>query len=437
MRRFIPLLFLLFNCVYYNTFYNAEKYYSEGLKQKKEGKSGSSFFQKSVEKCKKVITRYSGSGWMDDAIFLLGKNYYYLNQLPLAKVNFKKIIEHYYSSPYNSESMLYLGRIAMEEGRMTESVIFLDRAVDSEDLNIRMEAFKARLEMHLRMGSPEEAIEAGKDFMAKYGTHKAEVYYIMGDAYSKIGDYYRALEMYKKSMKEGKGLEVEGLKYKLASLYMELDSLEQALSIIGEYKKNDSLTVLKGKLLRRVGRYEEAEEALKFAKNWRNRLGAIANYELGLLKESQGDLKEAEELYSKAANFGDFHEITKLARAKSDIIKMLTELHPDSTTTDSTGCRKDPAYLYFRIGELYYLEIGDPVKAVESYKEVFNSYPESQYAPKALYVLLFIYSNELKDSSGVSEFLSTLKGYYPDTEFSRKAMEEFGGYLPDTTGNRE
>ncbi len=435
MNRLFLFILLLLNCAYYNTFYNAQKYYSEGLRQKKEGGGGAQSFQKSVQKCNKVITRYPGSKWMDDAIFLLGKNFYNLSQLTKAEENFRKIIDYYHGSPYFEESMLYLGKVAVEEGRLTEAVIFLDRATDSEDLDIRMEAFKTKLEIYLKSDSPEEAIAAGKDFINKYSAHKAEVYYIMGYAYSRIEEYKKALEMYKESMEEAKGCEVEGLRYNLTSIYMKLDSLPEALSVICEYEKTDSLVILKGRILRKMGRYKEAEEALKFGKNWRNKLGAIANYELGLVKEAEGNFEEAEKLYSKVTGFEDFGKITSLARAKKDILGMLSVLNRDSTTIDSTGYEIDPAYIYFRIGELYYVEINDLERAVETYKKVFNDFPESLYAPKALYVLLNIYSKELEDPSQVSYYLSILKDRYPDTEFTKRAMGEFSEFLPDTTSN--
>ncbi|MCK4571625.1 tetratricopeptide repeat protein [candidate division WOR-3 bacterium] len=435
MNRLILGILLLINCAYYNTFYNARKYFDDGLKQQKEGRSGAQDFQKSVLKCNKVIARYPGSKWMDDALFLLGKNFYYLDQLSKAKLNFRKIIEHYPDSPFYPESMLYLGKISMEEGGFTEAFILLDRATDSGDLKIKMEAFKTKLEIHLRSDSPEEAIAAGKEFINEYSAHKAEVYYIMGNAYSRIGDHEKALEMYKKSISEAKDLKLDGLRYKLASVYMELDSLAKALSVIGEYKGSDSLVVLKGKIQRKIGRSEEAEETLKFAKNWRNELGAIANYELGFLKETEGDLEKAEKFYSKTIEIGNFGRITNLARARKDILSMLSLLDRDTSVSDSTGYVEDLAYVYFRIGELYYIEINDQESAIENYKKVFMDFPESVYAPKAIYVLLNILSRELNDSSQVSFYLFKLKDLYPETEFAKKALEEFSGFLPDTTSN--
>ena len=330
MKRLIFGILLFINCAYYNTFYNAENYYEEGYKLYKEGKSGASFFQRSIEKCNKMIARYQGSEWMDDAIFLLGKNYYFLNQHSEASVNFRKIIDIYQDSPFYSESMLFLGKILMEEGRLTEAVILLDRAADSGDLQTKMEAFKTKIEIKLRSDSPEEAIVEGKEFIDKYSTNKSEIFYIMGNAYSRIEDYNKALTMYKNSMNNSKEQRPKGLNYKLARVYMELDSLNKALNVIGDYKGRDSTTVLKGEILRKMGRNEEAEEVLNFAKNWRNELGAVANYELGLLKENSGDLEEAKNLYSKTIEIGKFGRITDLARARRDILILLSELNPDT-----------------------------------------------------------------------------------------------------------
>jgi tetratricopeptide (TPR) repeat protein len=435
MKRLILGILVFISCAYYNTFYNAEKYFEEGFELHKEGKSGASFFQKSIEKCKKMIARYQGSEWMDDAIFLLGKNYYFLNQYSEASANFRKIVESYQDSPFYSESMLFLGKILMEEGRFTEAIILLDRAADSGDLQIKMEAFKTKIEIKLRSDSPEEAIVEGKEFIDKYSAHKSEIFYIMGNAYSRIEDYYKALTMYKKSMNNSKEQRPKGLSYKLAHVYMELDSLNKALDVIGDYRGRDSVTVLKGEILRKMGRNEDAEEVLNFAKNWRNELGAIANYELGLLKEKSGDLEEAKKFYSKTIEIGKFGRITDFARARRDILMLLSELNPDTISSDSNSYQRDPAYIYFRIGELYYIEINDKKNAIYNYEKVYSDFPESSYAPKALYVLANLFTKEFSDSSKVSYYLSKLLENYPKTDFSIRAKEEFSGFLPDTSSN--
>jgi tetratricopeptide (TPR) repeat protein len=435
MKRFIFGVLLFINCAYYNTFYNAEKYYEEGFQLHKEGKSGDSFFQKSIEKCNKMIARYQGSEWMDDAIFLLGKNYYFLNQHSKASANFRKIIDSYQDSPFYSESMLFLGKILMEEGRYTEAIILLDRAADSGNLQIKMEAFKTKIEIKLRSDSPEEAIVEGKEFIDKYGAHKSEIFFIMGNAYSRIEDYNKALDMYKKSMNSSKELKPKGLSYRLARVYMELDSLNEALNVIGEYKGRDSTTVLKGEILRKMGRNDEAEEVLNFAKNWRNELGAVANYEMGLLKENDGDLEEAKKLYSKTIEIGKSDRISDFARARRDILILLSELNPDTTGSDSTKYQKDPAYIYFRIGELYYIDINDKENAIYNYEKVYKDFPMSPYAPKALYVLANLFLKEFSDSSNGSLYLSKLLDNYPKTDFSKRAMEEFSDFLPDTSSN--
>lgn len=438
MKRLIVVFLFIFNCAYYNTFYNAKKYYDEGLRLEVAGKNGAHLFKKSAEKCEKIIDIYSGSGWVDDAIFLLGRNHYHLNQLSDAKIRFNQIVDYYPDSPFVERSLIFLGKIAVKEGRWTEALFLLDKATDSEDLDIRMEAFKTKLEIHLQEDSPEAVINAGKDFIEKYGTYKAEVYKIIGDAYNRIGKYSQALRMYEKSINESGEGEPEGLRFCLASAYMNLDSLQQALNIIPENNQVDSMTILKGQILRKMGKFKEAEETLEFARNFRNRLGATANYEMGLIKEADGDSLKAKEFYSTASNLGDFGSITKMATSRENILIYYSSLKSDSIADDTVSVVvRDPAYIYFRIGEIYYTELDDIGRAVEEYKKVFADYPESEYAPKALYVLLYIHSRVLTDSSSASHYLSILKERYPKVRYSIKAMEEFGDYLQDTTGYRE
>ena len=77
------LLLLITNCVYYNTFYLAEKFYDEGIEEKQKAKetqrrgpSGNQKFDMTIEKCTRVLVRFPGSDYVDDALLLMGKAFY-------------------------------------------------------------------------------------------------------------------------------------------------------------------------------------------------------------------------------------------------------------------------------------------------------------------------------------------------------------------------
>jgi tetratricopeptide (TPR) repeat protein len=434
------LLFLFFpGCVYYNIFYNAEKYYKE------------KDYKRSIEKCKKILEKHQDSNYADDAIFLMGKNYYHLGDYDKSKENFKKIIDFSPNSPFVEESYLFLGKIALEKKNLNEAIIFLEKAADSGDPGIRMETFKTKLELYLLTDDPEKTIEEGERFIKEYGSNSEEAYYIIGNANRLMGNKEEAIKMYKKALKEGDQNPSVKVIYNLAELYFEMDSLSRALSVIEE-EKNDSCSLLKGEILMKLENLEEATESFESVKKRKDSLGAVAKYHLGEIKEIQGDTSEALKLYKEAETKGDFGEVCEKAQAKKEIFENIFSLQTlaekkknkeenyekKDEEVEQNYERKDSSYMFFRIGELYYWDLGETEKGVGWYRKVHEEFPGSSYAPKAIFTLLNIELNEGSTfSSEANELFSILMNKYPNTRYSEKAKELYGPYFQDTTSSRE
>lgn len=440
MKKLFPLFLFLSGCIYYNTFYNAQRYHSDKN------------YNKSIEKCKKVLKKYPGSGYIDDAIFLMGKNYFYLESYDEAKESFKRIIDFFPKSPFVEESYLFLGKIALKRKDVNEAIRFLENAANSDDPVIRMETFKTKLEVYLLTNEPEKTIEEGEEFIKRYRGNSAEAYYIIGNAKRLIGDNKMALEMYKNAVKESGSVPSGRLIYSIAELYSEMDSLKEALSIIEKGKKSDSLSMLKGKILIELEDFEGAEKSLESVNKRRDSLGVVAKYHLGKIKELQGDTSGAVELYKRAASMKDFGEISKKAQAKEEIFKNIFLLRERAEKTENGEVsdgkkgeeieqdyeKKDSSYIFFRIGELYYWELNEAEEGVGWYKKVHEEFPASSYAPKAIFTLLNIEAREDSTfSPEAKELFSILIEKYPKTKYSEKAKELYEPYFQDTTSTRE
>ena len=93
----LPILLaatLLFSgCAYFNTFYNARKYYREGLdlKAANQPTPAKAKFEKAIEKSALVIQRWPRSRWADDALLLIGLSYYHQGYYDKAMRNFDQL----------------------------------------------------------------------------------------------------------------------------------------------------------------------------------------------------------------------------------------------------------------------------------------------------------------------------------------------------------
>ncbi len=112
---------------YFNTFYNAQRLYSEAedevLKARRDllerGGIGKPFttpsaarqkFQTSIEKNSKVLSFYPDSRWVDGALMMIGKAYYYMDDDVRSERKFLELAVKFPESSLIPESRLWLGR---------------------------------------------------------------------------------------------------------------------------------------------------------------------------------------------------------------------------------------------------------------------------------------------------------------------------------------
>ena len=84
--RLIPITvsLLLFSCAYFNTFYNAEKYFKEAdrIRLEKSGKAiplrAIDNYGKTIQNCRIELSEFPDSKLENDAILLMAKAQYYI-----------------------------------------------------------------------------------------------------------------------------------------------------------------------------------------------------------------------------------------------------------------------------------------------------------------------------------------------------------------------
>ena len=88
IHRLIPISvsLMLSSCDYFNTFYNAERYFKEAdlLRLEKSDKGiplrAIDNYGKTIQKCKVVLSNYPESKYVNDAILLMAKAQFYRSE---------------------------------------------------------------------------------------------------------------------------------------------------------------------------------------------------------------------------------------------------------------------------------------------------------------------------------------------------------------------
>jgi len=134
---------------YYNTFYNAERQFRSGYENldrssaevdreqylplfvKTTGTTASREFEQTVLKSADILRDHPDSKWVDDALMLIGKSYFYQENYVGATQKFTEVTEQ--NTDLRDEAQFWLARSLMTSGAYDEALEVLTLAMAQED----------------------------------------------------------------------------------------------------------------------------------------------------------------------------------------------------------------------------------------------------------------------------------------------------------------
>jgi TolA-binding protein len=173
----------------------------------------------------------------------------------------------------------------------------------------------------------------------------------------------------------------------------------------------------------RIGKIEQAlntyDEITHSAQNTEE--AALALYEMGELYQVHfNNLQKAKELFEQTQKIGGRFEVVRRAQKRINDIALLDHyrsvlpVHGDSV-----------AAAQFHMGELYWFTFEQADSALAAYRAVVERFPESDWAPKALYAVGWLHER-LADTTGAAATYQELIDRYSDTEYADAARVRLG-----------
>lgn len=367
MRHFLIKILILFvflttECAYYNTFFNAKKYFNEAEKErtkrleniKKKGQGDQQNinrptsnelknYDKSIEKASKVLEIYPKSKYIDDALFLLGKCFYRKEDYPKAKRKFLELIENFPRSIFVSGSQLWLGKTNIElRDYETAEKNFQEILNSKAKDEVHDEAQFLIGGLYKHKGDYITAIDEYNTAATKANDRsiRANAYYEMGDCYYLLKNFAKAVESFKQARKYSPDAKFEfnamlraGLALKEMQKYD--DAIKIFTNLLGDAVNEENWPTcrleiahcnrLKGEFgyaiewyLDIINQHPKTEEA------------ATAYFYLGkIYQEQKADYKLAKENYDNAVKENSKAFINEEARVKSKSIEKLLKLKDD------------------------------------------------------------------------------------------------------------
>jgi len=133
---------------YYNTHYNTKKYFREGLEKNQSQvteinprypirihesqiRAGSEDFQKAIDGGATILRDYKESSFLEPALAIIGKSYYYLTEYFSALEKFQEL-NSIADGKYEQEAILWEGLVLLQMGSFNEGISFLESELSTE-----------------------------------------------------------------------------------------------------------------------------------------------------------------------------------------------------------------------------------------------------------------------------------------------------------------
>lgn len=413
--RLLPPFLVGLNCAYFNLFYNAKSYYAEALRQKGVSPAHArELFKKAQARSAQVVSRYPNSRWADDALFLAGMCYYHLEEYTQALKVYEEFEGAFPRSQFSPQVRYYMGVCELKVGDRARGLAILSE-IARQPGPFKEDAHLQLAKAYFDHGEVDEAVAYYEEFLARYpcSRHREEVMLRLADHHLELGDFKSARSYLKEYIERAytSHLKAEaGLK--LARCELELGNPEGAAKTAkGVLESSPTLKpqalLLLGKALLAQDKGEEALEAL--GRVGGGEPGAEACYLMARLYEEEKNFELALAYYDSVSIRAPNSQYASLALRRRSL---LAQLDPE----------EDPAKAQFLLAEVYYLNLDQPEEALIEYERVYKEYPESKYAPRALYAHAWLLSNVLR-RDGADELYKLLIERYPDTPQAAKARE--------------
>ncbi|HLP18148.1 MAG TPA: tetratricopeptide repeat protein [Bacteroidota bacterium] len=357
---------------YFNTYYNAQKAFSEaerevldGIKTGREkAAKGQKYtyvisptartkFTASIEKNSKLLTFYPTSKFVDDALLMIGKAYYYLEEDVKAERKFLELIAQYPESNVIPEAKLWYGKSLLRQNRTAEGLQQLGslytQALDQGEDDVAGGAALALGTYYFEQEDYQNALKYFRQSVEVLndGAENARTQFQIGLCYSKLGDPKAAEEAFhavhdfnpdyattfQASLYESRML-TEQKKYEpaLDLLFEKLDDMKYAEFFGTARREIGNTYAAEGKIHDAIAEYRYVDTAFARTDDAARSMFALASlYESKLFQYDS-----ARVYYDKARNEFTASEITPAAILKSESFGKYFALKRDLGRMDTT-----------------------------------------------------------------------------------------------------
>ena len=430
--------------VYYNTFYNAKHSYHLAEKTRKESEMPGSrltpavyreLYKRVIAKASAVLELYPKSKWVDDALLLIGKSFYWREEYTDALTKYQEIQENFPNSELIPETIYWQGLTLWALDRTEEarfSFSYIDEKTDPDLFSL---SNLALAEMEAESENYESAIDAYQSLIAQLGKkHKllAPAWQGIGNSLQELGRNDEALEAYQNVLKSKPEAQVNfETRVQIGTTLEKQGKLDEALAAYQNILKVKRLRIYEAEtqlkeanIYRAKKQYDITEETYQniIKKYPRSKYSAEAYYRMGLISQQvHKNLEEAKEYFDKASKENRSSEAGEAALQRRKDIMLLERYRLQAD--DAKDAPQKAIVPLFNLAELYLFSLGETDSALATYQQALILADTTSYAPKALYAIGLIYADSLKNQTAARETFQKLIDEHPNTPYALDARK--------------
>jgi tetratricopeptide (TPR) repeat protein len=344
---------------YFNLYYNTTELYDKVEDQILEQKSelfstepptvpGSvnTDLVKVIEKCSNILQFSAQTAYVDDALMMLGKCFYYQKNHQKSQRKFEELLSSSSKSNYLLEAELWIGKCQMRLKNYADGLATLGevrtKAVEEDIDEVFEETFIEEIVYRKTIEDIPGAIEAANEFLQISSNNKikAELWYEVGNLNLEIIEIENAITAYQNVFEYSPDFELEvNAKLKLGRALRDVGQSESALEIFEDMRSEDKyeekysdIDFEIGKTQVALGNYEEAVDQLtKVDTTYKNTPNSgAAKYEIASVYEMGfKQLDSAAVYYKKAVASTLPEDYFTIAKEKDRVFTRYTALRSD------------------------------------------------------------------------------------------------------------
>lgn len=465
---------------YFNTYYNAKRAFDEAEvevhKDRAKAQVANYFapytpsqsakqkFPSVIEKSSRLIQFYPNSKWVDRAVLMIGKSYYYQNELLPARRKFSELLEIYPRSHLRFEAKLGLAKVHYATQLHTDVLEVLrsliPEALAEKEYDLAVEALLLRGQVFLDRDELSEAELSYLEALRIDGSERLRAYaqYQLAKTHERAGKIEAAVAAYQRVRDFGADFAIEyNARLRAGILFGQLGHYDDAFDMFDQLQREPLLAEQRAlvdletaNILHMSDDYAAALIQYHLVDSLYQRTDAAARsyYQRGLLYESKlRDFEEAKRYYDLALSEYAQSEIIPIALKKSqvlgryathksELVRFDSLLHralnpPDTTVAeDSSSVSRDSEIAGERVGERTESDSPGSVAEATRRTDTTKSAPtvaiplDTIHAKRASNQfslgVLFLVDLEMPDSA--EYWLTTLLDEYPQSSIAPRAL---------------